>query len=120
MYVQLSKNQPHRKNQRPRRRAANEGCPLLADAEHVQFYETSADVSLQFLGFAGLLNGADIGAQTLELGDDVLIAPLNVLNAADFALTLGRQGGNDQRRAGPQGAPVRWSTPSTTAVLSST
>ena len=59
-------------------------------------------MSLQLLGLTGDLHGTDGSAKALELGDDILIAPLDILYAADLALALGSQGSDHQCRAGPQ------------------
>src|SRR6187402_2383945 len=44
----------------------------------------------------------DAGAQLLELAVDVLIPPLDVVRAVEERRPVGREGGQDERGAGPQ------------------
>ena len=47
----------------------------------------------------------DAGAQGVELVLQVLVAPVDVLDAPDLGLAGGGEPGHDQRRPGPQVAP---------------
>lgn len=69
-------------------------------------------MGFQLLVFSGFLNHTDIGAQSPQLVNDVLVAALDILHAADLAFTLGSQRGDDQRGTARRsqawmGAPVR-------------
>ena len=61
----------------------------------------SADMSFQLLVFSRLFHHTDVSAQCPQLADDVFVAPLDILHAADLAFALSGQCGNDQRGTGP-------------------
>ena len=73
----------------------------------------SADVRFKLVVLARLLHHADVRAQRPELVHNALVAPLDILHAADLRLSLRGQRRDDQRRRSQAwiGAPVRWSTP---------
>ena len=58
------------------------------------------------VGLGLLLVGGDdhpnVGTHAGELADNVLVAPLNVVDGVNLSDPVGGETGNDQRRAGPQ------------------
>ena len=61
----------------------------------------SADVGFDF-ALVGYVHHGDVRANGAELAHQILVAPLDILHAAEFGGALGGQTGDDQRRTGPQ------------------
>lgn len=76
---------------------------IVATLRRGRTVDSLSDMGFQLPGITWLLHGADVGAQAAQLFNNVLIAPLNVLNTADFALAVSGQGGDDPWRRRPAG-----------------